>query len=94
MNNSDFLKFDYTQPVGQLPHNYYKIYCINERYGYELFGVYDKKNAHRIPQLIDQMQYPMIRAFEIIGRHKDNYDDILDFAYLDQPLWKKPIRER
>ena len=94
MKNSDFLKFDYSLPVGELPHNYYKIYYINERYMHELFGVYDKKNAHRIPQLIDQMQYPMIRAFEIIGWHKDGYDDILDFAYLDQPLWKKDERER
>ena len=88
MNNSDLLTFDYTQPVSELPHKYYKLYIINEKYIHELFGVYKKEDAYRIPEILDQLYIPEYRGFMIVGRHKNDYDDPLDRGDIIQETYK------
>lgn len=89
MNNSDYLTFDYTQPVSELPHQFYKLYVINENYSPKLFGVYRDDKVCRIPEIVDQFYQPQFKRFIIVGWHKDGYDDPLDAADVVQETYRR-----
>lgn len=85
MKNSDTLKFDYWQPVTQLPHDLYKLYIKDEKYTYQLCNVYRKNEVCNIPAVLDQLYYPDYVGFLIVGYIKDQeQDEIIDSGNIVQ----------
>ena len=74
MNNSDLLKYDYSQPT----HLWYKLYVSNINYGYDEVGYYERKDAWKIPNDLDNYYYPQYVYFLIKGRNMDGGDELVD----------------
>lgn len=87
MNNSDTLKFDYTLPVGELPHRFYKMY-ISTDFGYDLIGVFKEERVRQIPDVLDRYYLPEFKHYLIVGRSFDDGDELVDGGEIVQETYR------
>ncbi len=78
MKNSDSLKFDYTLPVSELPHDYYILYIKNKEFAYDWTKKYQKEHLYQLPLDLDHFYYPENTYFLVVGKSKKMGDQILD----------------
>lgn len=78
MKNSDSLRFDYTLPPSELPHDYYMLYVKNKEFTYDWFQKYTKKDLYQLPLDLDRFYYPENTYFLVVGKSKRMGDQVLD----------------